>query len=215
MLHFSVLVYLAVVWNLFLAFVPVVLAWAILLVARKQRSEHVAVNKLLLAPLLVLWLVFLPNTCYLLTEWRHYIDLLVHNPLLYFGAKHSGKKMAEFLCLTGFFAFYTGSGVASFNLAIWPIDQLLRPSKAVKALFFWFCSMGVYLGLIPRYNSWFLVREPGKILHTALQTFLNLSLSLVIVSFALFLWLLNFLFGLMMDGAQMRWNNRPRRPLPQ
>ena len=202
------------IWNLFLAIIPIALAWGILLLVERQRKQHGVVNRLSLLPLLVLWLAFLPNTCYLLTEWRHYIELLLNNPLIFYGARHSGKRIAEFLFLTGFFVLYSGSGVASFYLAIWPIERLVRPPTAVKAIFFWCCSMGVYLGLIPRYNSWFLVHEPGRILQTALQALSNLSLSLIIVVFAVFLWLLNFLFGLMMEGAGRRlrvWRRNKRQ----
>lgn len=194
-----------VAWNLFLALIPVALAWCVLLIARRQRRESGRGNKLLLAPLLILWLAFLPNTSYLLTEWRHYIEILLGDPWIYYGARHSGALMADFLFVTGFFVLYTTFGVASFYLSIWPIDRLMRPPAIVKAIFFWFCSMGVYLGLIPRYNSWYLVHEPLKIVRTALETFSNLSLSIIIAAFAVVLWLLNFLFGLMMEGARMYW----------
>ena len=81
----------ALIWlstDLALAFVPVALAFGIahglrrdilrrdilrrdilrrdILTARRIRWE-------LWLPLLLVWLLFLPNTCYLLTEWRHYL----------------------------------------------------------------------------------------------------------------------------------------------
>src|SRR5205085_586378 len=58
-------------WNLFLAIIPVGLA---ALAARTVRAIHHGRSGwlwLLLAPLLVAWLAFLPNSCYLFTEQRH------------------------------------------------------------------------------------------------------------------------------------------------
>src|ERR1051325_7098363 len=59
-----------VYWNLFLAIIPVPLgyltAWAL-----SKRGEKRNLPVWLAFPIALAWLVFLPNICYLLTEWRH------------------------------------------------------------------------------------------------------------------------------------------------
>ena len=57
-----------VLWNLFLAVVPVLLAFAIARGVRRERAAGGAVRWLLWGPLALLWLLFLPNSCELLTE---------------------------------------------------------------------------------------------------------------------------------------------------
>ena len=77
-----------VIWNLFLAVLPVVLAFVIARGARRDRQATGHVRWGLWAPLAFVWLLFLPNSCYLLTEWRHYLDTLTQSPL--FAQAHHG-----------------------------------------------------------------------------------------------------------------------------
>ncbi len=71
------------------------------------------------------WLVFLPNSCYLLTEWRHYLDTLTQSPL-FAEAHHSGDGRLDFFLITGFYLLYSGAGLLAFFLAVWPLDRLTR-----------------------------------------------------------------------------------------
>ena len=68
-----------VAWNAMLATIPVVTAYAVALVARFARKTGCRI--LLMIPLALVWFVFLPNTCYLLTEWRHFLFIMYVNNL--------------------------------------------------------------------------------------------------------------------------------------
>ena len=59
-----------VVWHLLLAAVPVVQASVLGWLLGAPRT-HRLLTRVIAVPLTLAWLVFLPNTCYLLTEWRH------------------------------------------------------------------------------------------------------------------------------------------------
>ncbi|HEY3328925.1 MAG TPA: DUF1361 domain-containing protein [Capsulimonadaceae bacterium] len=194
---------LNVLWNIFLAVLPVVIAFAAAHFVRGARREGRSV-KAWIIPVLLMWLALLPNTCYLLTEWRHYLDEITTKPTIVTGARHNPHMMLDFLMLTAFYAVYSGMGILTFFLAIAPIDRLVRPPRFVKPLFFILCSLGVYLGLIPRFNSWDFLHRPGAIFATIAEAFARPPLALLIVGFGIALWGLYFLFSLMIDGLELR-----------
>src|SRR4051812_24569935 len=64
---------LSTLWNLALAAIPVPAAYAF---ASRVRTAKASRSRLPVASAAVLglvWLVFLPNSCYLMTEWRHFL----------------------------------------------------------------------------------------------------------------------------------------------
>ena len=157
----------SVVWNLFLAVIPVILSLIIFAgVRRQRRSGHV--QWLLWGPMLIVWLAFLPNTCYLITEWRHYLDDLLRSPNTYFQSRHSHSEMLQLMLGSAFYICYSGSGLICFYLSIYPLDMLFNPPWYVRPFFFFLISLGVYLGLVDRFNSW-QVFHLRAIVHAAHQ----------------------------------------------
>ena len=209
-----------VVWNLFLALIPVGLAFFIARGLRGQKRSGGPISWALWAGLLLVWLVFLPNTCYLLTEWRHYLDSLSSSPI-YFQAEVSRQSFIDFLLMTGFYILYTSCGLLTFFLAVWPLDRLARHRLGpwiwpCQALIFALCALGVYLGLLPRFNSWDLL-HPYRLL-LILQTSLGVQqrplLLGFILGFAAILGILYTLFDIWMDGAAWRLHARRVRHAP-
>jgi len=197
-----------VIWNLFLAFLPVLLANVTLRVARLHAGP--ITRRLLIGVCLIVWAALLPNTCYLFTEWRHYLDAVTESQL-YDRALVSHPAMAHLLGLTLFYACYSGAGLLAFFLAIWPLDKRLRvrhPSAALAARLIGFplCSLGVYLGLIHRFNSWDLIHK--HLMHTIIQISAQALSSrfscALIVAFAVFLGMLYWGFDIWMDGFRYR-----------
>jgi uncharacterized membrane protein len=195
---------LNVAWNIFLALIPVLIAWILIFRVRKHRREGTTISKAFAVPMLLVWVAFLPNTCYLLTEWRHYLEALTQRPMLYTAARHSAHFMFNFLLMTAFYAAYSGTGIVCYFLAIWPIDRWLHPTRFIKGAFFFLCSLGVYLGLIRRWNSWDFAHHPLRIFHDAGSALSSLPLALLIIGFAAALWSLYFVFGLTVDGLRQR-----------
>lgn len=186
--------------DVFLALIPVVFArW----LRRGIDGEVSAGRRLrwwLWAPLALLWLLFLPNTAYLLTEWRHYLTTIIVNQSTYYpvvrGRAYAVDATRNLLFLTAFFGLFSGIGMVTMVAAIRPIEALLSRYAAkvrvwaIPALFV-FCSVGVYLGLVDRLNSW----EP---LDARTVTLVATSpahiagspwLMVIILWFAAFLWL--------------------------
>ncbi len=199
-----------VAFNLLLAFIPVVLAFV---VARGVRRQMRATGRVVWAawlPVLLIWLVFLPNTCYLLTEWRHYLDTITTTPL-FFQAQQDHDALLDLLIVTSFYVLYSGLGLLTFFLAVWPLDRLVRRrlhmwAWPLQGLVFFLSALGVYLGLIQRFNSWDPVNlvsgsRFAQILNSIAQTLSRPSLMLLILAFGLVLWLLYFIFDIWMDGA--------------
>lgn len=203
-----------VLWNLFLAALPLVLGlaswWAL---GGKEKKARLPAWVTL--PLLAAWLAFLPNTCYLLTEWRHLLYDEHWAPLLEAGQQDSASMLAT-AKWAGFFAVYSGLGLLLFTLAIRPIELRLRMAGVRPLLWgpplFFLMSLGVYLGLRPRLNSWDLVTQPLRVLDVVMAALSTPPLLMAILAFAAVLWVLYEIVDIWVDGAAerlRRWHVLP------
>ena len=139
--------YRFLVWNLILAWVPLVFAMAAYASARRRLHGRVAA-------LLVPWLLFFPNAPYLLTDFIHLGDGPA--PLWY-----------DALMLSAF--AWTGLllGFASLYL----VQLIVR--RAYGARVAWagvlgallLASVGVYIGRFIRFNSWDALLHPVRVLE--------------------------------------------------
>lgn len=134
------------VWNLFLAWVPLVAA---VVVARAGRGIA------LLAA--AGWLVFLPNALYLVTDLVHLVD---------------GSEMWRHILQFGF-AAWTGTLLAVISLRmvhrraereLGPVVGWASVAAAVVA-----AGVGVAIGRFHRWNSWDLLTDAGSITHSTLS----------------------------------------------
>jgi uncharacterized membrane protein len=133
------------VWNLILAWAPLILA---LLVYDGYRRGTTLVR---LAPALALWLLFLPNAPYIVTDFVH-LSARSRAPLWFDGVELSAFAWTGMLL--GFVSLYLVHAVLRHRLgapAGWCVVL------GVLAL----ASMGVYLGRVKRWNSWDVLTEPG------------------------------------------------------
>ena len=133
------------IWNLILAWIPLLLA---LLVYDRYRRGR---SMLVLAPALVLWLLFLPNAPYIVTDFVH-LSAGSPAPLWLDGVELSAFAWTGMLL--GFASLYLVHAVARHRLGAVPswVGVL-----CVLAL----VSVGVYLGRVKRWNSWDLLTQPG------------------------------------------------------
>jgi uncharacterized membrane protein len=197
-----------ILWNLFLAFIPVVLGqgaayFGRLALDRRDRRLWLAV-----VPLLLVWLIFLPNTCYLFTEPRHFMQV-VDERNLWFRAAEERAALIQLLLRGAVGVMYVMAGALSFALAIRPVHRL-APRIGLAAWmgglpFFVLMSLGVYLGLILRYNSWELLTQPGLIFTSAWAAVQRPRLLLVILAFGGFLWAAYGMMDIWIDGFLARW----------
>ncbi|NRD24599.1 DUF1361 domain-containing protein [Winogradskyella litoriviva] len=134
--------YLFLIWNVFLAIIP----YAITMYLSTKKN----VSKLTLGFGLLVWLAFLPNAPYIVTDLIHlrtanntflWLDILV---VLSFA-------------LSGLFLFYL-SLIDMQNLILSKFEKL--PVKTITTTILFLCGFGVYLGRFLRYNSWEIISGP-------------------------------------------------------
>ncbi len=200
---------LHLVWNLFLAAFAVVLAQGLVLVARAHQRRN---DGVLLVPVVALgaaWLLFLPNTCYLFTEVRHFFDALDDGDL--WARSHVSSAARGGLAFRGAVAAaYVGFGALSFGLSIRIV--LTHAEKAgwrivwLAPSFFFAVALGVHLGLFSRLNSWDVAMRPSHVVLHALGALSGPRRIALLGGVATFLWLTYVVVDIWIDGALLRWS---------
>ena len=132
-------------WNLFLAWIPFVLA---IVVYDRYRAGARAAS---LLPLGALWLLFLPNAPYIITDFKH-LDASANVPLWFDVVVIAAPAWTGMLL--GFLSLYLVQAVVS-RLAGRAVGWMV----AIAAL--GLCSFGVYLGRVLRWNSWDVFTDPS------------------------------------------------------
>jgi uncharacterized membrane protein len=197
-----------ILWNLFLAAIPVALGYAIGSLGRQAALFRRPWLWLALAPLIILWLIFLPNSCYLFTEPRHFFRAVERYGLLT-RARHNPDAAMGLGLRAGVALLYSAAGALTFALSIRPVKAWMRALGVATAWgagpFFMLVSLGVYLGLVVRFNSWDLFTRPGDVLVTVAGVTDRPLLLATIIMFGLFLWLAYEVNDIWIDGFALRW----------
>jgi uncharacterized membrane protein len=164
-------------WNLFLALVPVFFSGLLL----KQRALN---YKSIL--LLALWLLFLPNAPYLVTDIFHFEERPPVPVWFDLMLVVSGAWNGILLCM----------------ISLFRVERFLKTvctpklTGKIMPLIIFLCGYGVYIGRYLRYNSWDVVTEPVGILRTSTHhihhPFQNLNVWLFTFVFASFLGIIYF-----------------------
>ena len=172
-----------IAWNLFLAWVPFVLA---LVVYARARS---GISRATLLALASLWLLFFPNAPYILTDLKHIgrgggIPVL-YDVLLLSAAAWTGLLLG----LTSLFLMHA---VARRLLGVVSAWALVVGVLALS-------SFGIYLGRVQRWNSWDVFVRPGALLGQIANGFhaAPLALTVLLTSFLLASYLVFYSFARM------------------
>jgi len=199
--------FLWVLYNVFLALVPVALAYFFSWLA----GAKFPFRKPAMVIVGLVWIVFVPNTCYLITEWRHFLETLGYTNLPSTWQWDMDSRIL-LMGLTLFYVCYSGAGVFAFALSVRPMVRLLKNWELRPWLwgipFFILVSMGVYLGLIHRFNSWNILDQFGTIWATVLELGHRPELFSFIVLFAGVLWLVYLFADIWIDGFVHRFKKR-------
>lgn len=146
------------VWNLFLAWVAFGLSVLLYrLLVRRRWSEWL--------PLLltVVWLCFLPNTFYMLTDYIHVpegdTENITYNVVLF----------------TSFISVSVALGFASLALIHSELRRRLpaRTAWGIVAVILLLVSLAIYIGRYLRWNTWDILTEPAGILFDMSERVLN------------------------------------------
>ena len=176
--HFQFLV-----WNLFLAWIPLVLAALVYRIAAR-RDDRV---RLILVPVALVWLLFFPNAPYIVTD------------LVHLGEFHDNVPSWFDVMLVAWYA-WTGLllGVVSLRL----MHEIVARSRGSIAgwLFVVFVtlagSIGIYVGRFLRWNSWSVFQAPLSLADTGWDRINQPDAGELMLGFAiLFALLFLFVYG--------------------
>jgi uncharacterized membrane protein len=137
------------VWNLFLAWLPLI--FAVRLVSLLQHKLWSSWEGLGVS---LLWLVFLPNSFYLISDFIHLQDV----------------QQVDVLYDAIMFTSFIYTGVALGFSSLYLIHLQLRRRLSARAAGGWvgvtlfICSAAVYVGRDLRWNSWDILTNPGGLL---------------------------------------------------
>jgi uncharacterized membrane protein len=144
--------YAFLAWNLVLAWIPLLLALVVYDGYRRNgwRLRYV--------PAAILWLLFLPNAPYVLTDFIHLRSI-------------DGAPVWFDAALVAGFAF-TGVLLGFVSLALMhAVAQRLGGAMfgwSFVAVALGLCSVGIYVGRFLRFNSWSALTSPGRLLDLTL-----------------------------------------------
>jgi uncharacterized membrane protein len=185
MIHAHSLLFVFMIWNLFLAYVPYALSsWLNRRLDREERfsgrqldrpltqslSRPIKRRPLFLVAVCLIWLLFFPNAFYMLTDLFHLHDS--RNP-----------KVPEWFDLAMIFSF-AWNGLLLGVLSLRQMERLLEDKRLANALFgrrlqvplpyptaavvypvIGLSALGIYTGRYLRYNSWDIITDPFQLIE--------------------------------------------------
>lgn len=173
-----------IIWNLFLAFIPLGLSFYLF--------RPLAIRNLWWWTLLLIFIAFLPNAPYTLTDSIHMIEL----------SQSGYPHWAIIFILIPQYILFICLGFEAYVISLVKLEQYLTNFIApkyltiVKAIAHGLCIVGVYLGRLERFNSWDFVTKPGTVFITTLQDLFDgwklLSMAIAFIA----IWLLSELIKL-------------------
>lgn len=150
------------IWNLFLAWIPVFLTvWLGKVLGRKLWSSWEALL------VTVIWLSFLPNSFYMISDFVHLQDVPV------------SRVLYDVIMFSSF--IFNGVILGYISLFLIHQELIQRVAKRTAAILIGIvlalCSFAIYLGHDLRWNTWNILSNPGGILVDVSNHFLNPSSS--------------------------------------
>jgi uncharacterized membrane protein len=149
-IHTGRLTFIFMPWNLFLAYVPYFVS------SMLTRNAATAPRLLKIAGLII-WLLFIPNSFYILTDLYHLAD------------GHRNSRVPEWFDLILILSF-AWNGLLLGILSTRQVERLLAPHASLLGRWvflypvMWLNALGVYIGRDLRYNSWDIVTNPVDLL---------------------------------------------------
>lgn len=166
--------FIFLVWNLFLAALPY--CFSQLVLYTEIKNIHWTVKYILLG----LWLLFLPNSPYIITDFIHL---------------QSEYSTQPWLDLFIVFVFAL-NGLLLGLLSMLDIHKFLQykfDKKTANGLIIHICILsgfGIYLGRFLRFNSWDLFTKPQMIMYKTLMSLKDFNTWAITLAFAGLLWIL-------------------------
>ena len=194
--------HLGLIWNLFLAWIPFMLAYFAHAVSWRRATLY------LVMPLIAfLWLIFFPNAPYMLTDLQ---DL----------ARRAGDAPLWYDVIVVGWSSWTGMLLGVISLYLMQ-DIIFRSFGRTAGWIFVFVisalsSFGIYIGRFVRLNSWDILQDPAETAQEVLGIIVDPSMrlaafTLLYTFFFLFIFLLLYSFSHMLNEQGFRSKDPPEQ----
>jgi uncharacterized membrane protein len=197
--------HLGLIWNLFLAWIPFMLAYFAHMVSWRRVALY-----LIIPFIAFLWLIFFPNAPYMLTDLQ---DL----------ARHASGAPLWYDVIIVVWCSWTGMLLGVISLYLMQ-DIILRSFGRAAGWLFVFVisalsSFGVYIGRFVRLNSWDILQNPAETAQEILGIVIDPSrrlaaFTLLYTIFFLFVFLLLYSFSHMLREQIVRTHDSPQQLPP-
>jgi uncharacterized membrane protein len=143
---------LFLIWNLFLAYLPLLIS-SYYYHSRQNFKKHTHYF------FLILWMLLLPNTFYILTDFEH----------LHF--QNQIQFVYDFILLSCFTIAGFYAGIKSvYEIQTSFISSYSKPIGIIGIIIICYLSaFGIYLGRILRFNSWNIIDKPIQLISSILE----------------------------------------------
>lgn len=150
-------------WNLFLAMIPLLTAYLIYILNITKKC-----HLFFLVCLTLFWVLFLPNSCYMITDLIHLEGgRLIANDYTYI---RNLKQWIDLLYVCAGIFIAILSGLFSVSLIHQTIKNKIKPflQYLFLILICFLCGYGVFIGRFLRLNSWDIL-NPISLIHLLLD----------------------------------------------
>lgn len=167
-----------ILWNLFLAFIPLVLSFYLFRLS--------AIRNIFWWVILLIFISFLPNAPYILTDSIHIIEL----------SQRNYPYWAIILVLIPQYTLFILAGFEAYVISLTRLDNYLtnlltkQYLRLINGIVHSLCVVGIYIGRFERFNSWDFINKPGEVLLTTTQDLLDGEKLLSMAIAFLLIWLL-------------------------
>jgi uncharacterized membrane protein len=153
------------IWNLFLAFIPLGLSVWLFRISSWRSAKHFSRKSLLWWVIFWVFMAFLPNAPYVLTDIIHLIALIRQGHSVWTVTLIIIPQYLIFI-LAGFEAYV----ISLINLGYYCHQlglgkYIIGIELGTHAL----CSLGIYLGRFQRFNSWDIVTKPDNLIDSIVE----------------------------------------------
>ena len=177
------------IWNLFLAWIPLILSIIINYIYAYHKSS--GTKSFYMLGFGFLWIVFYPNAPYIITDFIHMKGIQYYFTEI--GYRMNYLIWYDFIMISLF--IFTGFLIGFVSLYLIQMMLIDRFNSVVGWIFvagiLFLSSFGIYLGRFIRWNSWDILFNPKTLVTSLLTSFNEYAIEFTI-SFGLFLILMYF-----------------------
>jgi uncharacterized membrane protein len=173
-------------WNLFLAWIPLIMAYAAWVLSLGRKWLYIVIPFIAFV-----WLIFLPNAPYIITDFKHLADPRADVPIWF------DVMMLMWFSWTGLLlgvvSLYLMQDIVHREFGRW-ISWIMVFIVSMLS------SVGVYIGRFIRWNSWDVFADPAGIAREFIQgsqdpSLRSIGFIIIFAGFFLFVYLTLYAFG--------------------